>query len=53
MDVIENKECTFNKLSIVVEIWDEQPTVRNALDLGKDLDDLRRWINIIGWGETA
>ena len=44
---------------VVVENWDEQPTVRiahftSALDLSNTLGDLHRiWTNVIGRGEAA
>ena len=37
----------------MVEIRDKQSTVKIALKLGIDLDDLCKRTNIIGWGEAA
>ena len=41
----------------MVEIWDEQPTIRIARklsdDLGNDLDDLHKRTNVTVQGEAA
>ncbi|GFZ09875.1 hypothetical protein Acr_21g0004740 [Actinidia rufa] len=39
--------------SVVVEIWDEQPTVKIVFKLGNDLKDLRKRTDVIGRGEAA
>ena len=38
----------------MVEVWDEQPTIRIACKLDNDLGiDLRKRANVIDWGEAA